>query len=248
MAKTIIIVEDNNDKFTFEAIIRHMRLSDNLLVRDAPYPDIDWEVVSAEKNAEQPTRLIAVFEGLRNDIRNETYDKIAIIQDIDNNSKENRLLLVNTAFEAAYPAEYQEITDTNILVPFSFIEDVEGVEERLTVHVACHFVGLTKNGIKQGEIEDILKAVKAQPSPLADCIDEHLPECMKVSAEELRDKDLVKGWINNYQRYNTLQKKERNEKATKWENVMGKRADIFDFNRDEVADLKELKDFLLIMI
>ena len=99
----------------------------------------------------------------------------------------------------------------------------------------------------QGEIEDILKAVKAQPSPLADCIDEHLPECMKVSEEELSDKDLVKLWINNYQRYDTLQKKKRNYKATQWENVMAKRAIIFDSNRDEVTDLKELKDFLLMM-
>ena len=246
MAKTIIIVEDNNDKYTFEAIIRHIHLSDNLLVQDTP--DIDWEFVSAEKNAEEPTALIAALRGLQNDIFKEKYDKIAIVQDIDFNSKENRLLLVNTAFQTAYPVEYQEITDTNTLVPFSFIQDDAGMEEPLTVLVACHFVGLTKNGIKQGEIEDILKAVKAQPSPLADCIDEHLPECMKVSEEKLRDKDLVKQWINNYQRYDTLQKKKRNYKATQWENVMAKRADIFDFNRDEVTDLKELKDFLLMMI
>lgn len=244
MAKTIIIVEDNNDKYTFEAIIRHMQLSDDLSVQDTP--DIDWEFVSAEKNADEPTALIAGLRSLKNDIFNEKYDKIAIIQDIDNNSKENRLRLVNNAFKVAYPSEYQEITDTNILVPFNFIQDSDDVE--ITVQVACHFVGLTTDEIKKGEIEDILKAIKTQPSPLADCIDEHLPKCMQVSEEELRDKDLVKLWINHYQRYDTLPKKKRNFRATTWENVMTKRAFLFDFNRDEITDLRELKFFLKMMI
>jgi hypothetical protein len=100
----------------------------------------------------------------------------------------------------------------------------------------------------KGEIEDLLKAIKSFPSPLADCIDSKLPQCLQENLiEDLRDKDLIKLWINNYQRYDTLAKDKRTAKFTKWENVMKDRSDIFDFGKDSVPELVKLKEYLLMV-
>ena len=120
-----------------------------------------------------------------------------------------------------------------------------GTPEEIEVKVACFFVGLNGNG----EIEDLLKAIKSQSSPLADCIHENLPHCLEVHGiTDVNDKELVKLWLNNYQRYDSLAKKERTASNTKWESVMMKRGTkLFDFSKDEVPELHALKVFLRMM-
>ena len=95
-------------------------------------------------------------------------------------------------------------------------------------------------------LEDILKAIKDKPSPIADCIDNHLPNCLEMTDVELREKDLVKLWFNHYQRYDTLPKKYRKNPYTKTDYIMENRTDIFDFDKD-VPELNELKSFLQMM-
>ena len=96
MARTLIIVEDDSDKYTFEAIIRHINLQDNLSVTDTP--DIEWKRISDESNPEQPTALIKGLKNLLNDISNEKYDKIGIIRDMDTNTKEDQVQRINHDF------------------------------------------------------------------------------------------------------------------------------------------------------
>lgn len=72
--------------------------------------------------------------------------------------------------------------------------------------------------------------------------------CFEKLKKALKDKDLVKLWINHYQRYDTLARKNRKDAFTKWENVMKHRSDIFDFSKDEIIELKQLKDFLTMFL
>jgi hypothetical protein len=77
MAKTLIIVEDESDKFTFEAIIRHINLQNDLEVEFTP--DIDWKYITAESNPKKPTALIKELKSLGNDISKEKYGYICSI-------------------------------------------------------------------------------------------------------------------------------------------------------------------------
>ncbi len=249
MARSHIIVEAEGDKFTFEAIIRHIKLQDKLSVNAIPsiLTDIEWSLISKEKD--YPRSLIKGLKDLISDITSNKYDKIAIIRDLDLDSKQDMLTVVNKALSEAY-AHYniKEIDDVNKLVPFTFSQ--YDTEEPVTVQFACYFVHqVNDKGMAKGEMEDILKAIKAKPSPIADCVDKHLPECLNINNEdELREKDLVKLWINNYQRYDTLSRKilknHSQQATTKY--IMENRPEIYDFDKD-LPEFNELKAFLKMM-
>lgn len=240
MAKSKIIVEDNNDKYTYQAIIDYIKLQATLSVIEV---EIDWEISSAESNPEKPTGLVKTFKSLLNDIRSGSIERIGVIWDIDTDANQ-KLKTVLTAFNLAFGSDViiNLFTKPN---EFGSIIFDSGKPEEIEIQIACHFVGI--NG--SGEIEDVLKAIKLQASPLADCIDTNLPHCLKANGiTDVNDKELVKLWINNYQRYDNLTKKDRTVANTKWENVMIKRGvQLFDFSRDEVPELKELKAFLEMM-
>ncbi len=247
MAKSFIIVEHDSDKFTFEAIIRHIHAEQEIEVESAENEDIDWYFRSAEANIEQPTGLKESISDIFTEITKGNCEKIGIIWDLDTFSIEQRIQQINNAISlAAQEAQneiertvtwVQNITEINQFCPLI----VDGIETQ----VACHFVGLNE----MGEIEDVLKAIKSRSSELADCVDKHLPTCLDLQGEKaLKDKDLVKLWINHYQRYDTLEKKNRKDAFTKWENVMKHRSEIFDFGKDEIIELKQLKDFLTMFL
>jgi hypothetical protein len=240
MAKAKIIVEDKNDKHTYQAIINHIKLQGDLSVSEV---EIGWEVSSAENNPKKPTGLIRTLKSLLNDIRSGSIERIGIVWDIDAYA-EQKLKTVSTAVSEAFGAD---VIVNLFSKPNEFGSVVfdSGTPEEIEVKVACYFVGV--NG--KGEIEDLLKAIKSQPSPLADCIDEHLPQCLKSHGiTDVNDKELVKLWINNYQRYDHLTKKDRSATNTAWENVMLKRGEqLFDFGKDAVPELIQLKDFLKMM-
>lgn len=247
MAKKFIIVEHDSDKFTFEAIIRHIHAEQEIEVESAENEDIDWYIRSAEANIQQPTGLKESILDIFTEITKGNCEKIGIIWDLDTFSIEQRIQQINNAISlAAQEAQNemgitvtwaQNITAINQFCPL--------IVDSIEIQVACHFVHLDGSG----EIENILKAIKSQPSPLADCVDSKLPECLDLQGEKaLKDKDLVKLWINHYQRYDTLARKNRKDAFTKWENVMKHRSDIFDFAKDEIIELKQLKDFLTLFL
>jgi hypothetical protein len=236
MPKTLIIIEDDSDKHVFEAIIRHIKLQNSLSVIDTP-TNTDWKAVADESNVDQPTALIRALKNLLNDISKEKYDKVGIIRDLDDKAKQEKLSLINNALQEAYPNQSQKLSDTNELVPFTFEQNPTGT--LLTVHFACHFVSYDG----RGEIEDLLKAIKTKPSPIADCVDKHLPECLQMTEEELREKDLVKLWFNHYQRFDTLPENQRKSPYTTMGHIMTQRTDLFDFDRN-IEELNELKQFL----
>lgn len=247
MGKSFIIAEHDNDKFTFEAILRYMQMQATIDVKSSEIADIEWFIRSAESNIDVPNGLKETFISLFGDIQNGNCGRIGIIWDLDNLTNAERISQMNNAIDLAI-SEYIKIkTEISIVLQAQITavnQFVDLIVDGIEIKIACYFV----NYKGRGEIEDILKAIKAQPSPLADCVDSKLPECLALNAEkELRDKDLVKLWINNYIRYDTLPKKDRKDVFTKWENVMLKRSDIFDFSKDEVIELKLLKYFLIML-
>lgn len=127
MANSLIIVEDNNDQYTFEAIIRHFGLTDELSVNPKPKTDeeptpklINFQSIPKENNLSKPTALVRELKALKNDFSKEKYDKVGIIRDMDNSIEADMLLLINNALKEAYPFEYQELTSCNTSVPFEF--------------------------------------------------------------------------------------------------------------------------------
>lgn len=243
MAKTIIIVENNNDKFTFEAIITFMTLQNILFVGSSEPVDIEWRQLSAESNPLQPNGLIKTLRSLLNDFTKKNgYQQVGIIWDIDVMSIAERVSMIQLAIESAYPQA--KINHFNTINEFGIIVFDYDTPSQIDIKIACHFIGLNN----KGEIEDLLKAIKSKPSPLADCVNDKLPDCLKeLNVDDLRDKDLVKLWMNNYQRYDTLSKEKRTAQFTKWENVMKHRNDIFDFGIDSIPELVKLKEFLKMM-
>lgn len=240
MGRTKLFVEDANDKHTFEAIIQHLSFHDKLDVTE-----IDWETRPAEANPDKPTGLINAFKSLALKIEKnneDNFDKIGVIWDWDVMLESDRLKMINRAIREGFSTA--EVTEIESVGQFGEIIFNKGKRRELSIKVSCHFVGL--NG--KGEIEDLLKAIASKPAPLADCINKHLPDCLKEQKiEDLRDKDLVKLWINNYQRFDTLAKDKRTAHYTSWENMMKKRSDIFNFDAD-VAEMRALKDFLTKMV
>jgi hypothetical protein len=248
MKKKYLIVESSNDEAVFKALVKHINQTDKIEVGNADLEQIEFEIKSA--NEEQDSK--ALKEALKSiipKIIKGHYDKIGIIWDMDefqqdkkypqtNDRIQYRISQMNNAIQSAikelplYSVVFENaITTTNQFVNL-IVQEVKAT-------IGCYFVHYQG----KGELEDLLKVIKSKPSPIADCVDNKLPECLKLHNEKaLRSKDLVKLWVNNYQRYDTLPKSDRNDKNTTWEGMM--KRNIFDFSKDEVVELKELKDFL----
>ena len=240
MAKSILIVEDESDKCIFEAIIRHIKKEDSLEVFPEQNTEIEYVIKSDESNVEKPSGLIDALNNLTEGFSKQHITRVGIIRDIDFNTLESRILLVNNAIRSAYKIIYGELKNVNQLTTIQLID--KDTQREYKIDFACHFVSL--NG--SGEIEDILKSIKCKPSPIADCVDEHLPNCLIASNQELKDKDLVKLWLNHYQRYDTLPKNKRKSPFTEMTHIMKNRTEIFDFDNN-LKELLELKSFLRMM-
>ena len=241
MAKSLIIVENENDRYTFEAIVGHMALHEKLEVGHT-----EWETQPADPNPLKPTgltnRLKSSYRAFKNN-SDQRIDRVGIIWDLDNFSATDRIKMVKRAIQQAYPEAFLSLFDA--VNTFGSIVFDAGKNTEFEVKIACHFVGI--HG--KGEIEDVLKAIKNQASPLADCIDSILPNCLeKNGLPDISDKELGKLWINHYQRYDTLAKKDRNNANTAWKNVMSHRSSIFDFERNDIPELVDLKAFLRMMV
>jgi hypothetical protein len=240
MKKKFVIVEHDSDKFTFEAILKHIN-ANNTEVNSA---ELWYEPRSADNDLDKPTGLKESIISAFKEIKKGKCDKIAVIWDLDTLGVDYRVTQCENAFNLAVD-EYTTIHSTDTIISKDTIEQV-GIFYNLKfdeqdIQIGCYFV----NYKGEGEIEDLLKAIKVQGSPIADCVDKLLPECLKINDEkELREKDLVKLWINHYQRYDTLKKKDRNEANTKTENVMLYRTDLYDFDNETVEEFKALKTFL----
>ena len=176
------------------------------------------------------TKLITTLKALDADLQKRDIEKIGIIIDIDNDSEQERLELVNKCIKQVFESE-------TLLSTKQFI-DISG-DNGTNAKLACYF---TNVGGK-GELETLLKAIKAKDSPYADCLDSW-KTCIESLGKKINQKDFDKFWISNYIRYDTCSKQDQKQAERKcsmhrFDYVMEHKKDIWDWNNSALDDLKE---------
>ena len=176
------------------------------------------------------TKLITTLKALDADLQKRDIEKIGIIIDIDNDSEQERLELVNKCIKQVFESE-------TLLSTKQFI-DISG-DNGTNAKLACYF---TNVGGK-GELETLLKAIKAKDSPYADCLDSW-KTCIESLGKKINQKDFDKFWISNYIRYDTCSNQEQKQAGRKcsmsgFDYVMEHKKDIWDWDNPTLDDLKE---------
>jgi len=93
----------------------------------------------------------------------------------------------------------------------------------------------------KGELETVLRKIKSNPSPIADCLEEW-QKCLVQ--KKLSQKDFDKLWIQIYQRYDCCSSKEKKQANRKCNNEVSlKEKQIYNFNAT-IPELDRLKSFL----
>jgi hypothetical protein len=113
-------------------------------------------------------------------------------------------------------------------------------ERGTTSKLACYFTNVRG----KGELETLLKAIKARESPYADCLDSWRSCIEEKEGKKIKQKDFDKFWISNYIRYDTCSKQDQKQVEKKcsmhgFEYVMEHKKDIWDWDNPALDDLKE---------
>ena len=176
------------------------------------------------------TELIKALKALEALIDKNNIEKIGIIIDIDNYSEQERLKFVDRCIKPVFEAESLSSTKQFI--------DICG-DNGTKAQLACYF---TNVGGK-GELETLLKAIKARESPHADCLDSW-KTCIESQKQQIDRKDFDKFWVSIYLRYDTCSNQEQTQAGSKcsmsgFEYVMEHKKDIWDLDHPALDDLKE---------
>ncbi|MEG4201300.1 DUF3226 domain-containing protein [Microcoleus sp. Pol12A5] len=218
----IVIVESKNDAIFMKAMVEKL----NCDIEIEPPIYIDYE--SLEGLSE--TKLINTLKALEADIQKRDIEKIGIIIDIDNYSEAERLEFVNECIQQVFESETLSSTKQFI--------DIFG-DNGTKAQLACYFTNV--EGI--GELETLLKAIKARESPHADCLNSW-QTCIESQGKQIDRKGFDKFWVSIYLRYDTCSDKEEKQAGRKcsmsgFDYVMERKNDIWDWNNPALDDLKE---------
>ena len=218
----IVIVESKNDAIFMKAMVEF--LSCDIQIEPPIY--IDYECLEGLSE----TKLITTLKALEADLQKRDIEKIGIIIDIDTDSEQERLELVNKCIKQVFESETLSSTKQFI--------DICG-DNGTKAKLACYF---TNVGGK-GELETLLKAIKAEDSPYADCLDSW-KTCIESLGKKINQKDFDKFWISNYIRYDTCSKQDQKQAERKcsmhrFDYVMEHKKDIWDWKNSALDDLKE---------
>ncbi|MEG3984170.1 hypothetical protein QUA08_25745, partial [Microcoleus sp. T3B2] len=184
----IVIVESKNDKIFMQAMVE--KLNCDIQVASPIYID-DYQ--SLEGLSE--TELIKALKNSIRKIDRKDIEKIGIIIDIDNCSEQERLKFVDRCIKQVFEAESLSSTKQ-----FIDICTDHGTNAKL----ACYFT----NFEGKGELETLLKGIKARESFHADCLDSW-KTCIENQGKEIDRKGFDKFWVSIYLRYDTCSKKEQ---------------------------------------
>jgi len=221
----IVIVESKNDRIFMQAMVE--KLNCDLQVA-SPISIDDYKSLDGLDE----TKLISALKNLKAEIPKKGVKKIGIIIDIDNYSEQERLGLVNNCIKNGLGTETETLSSTKQFI------DISG-DNGTKAKLACYFTNVGG----QGELETLLKAIKARESPHADCLDSWR-DCLKKKGKEIKQKDFDKFWIDNYIRFDTCEKQEQKQAGRKcsmheFDYVMKHKKDIWDWNNPALDDLKE---------
>ena len=219
----IVIVESKNDKIFMQAMVE--KLNCDIQVDPPIYID-DYK--SLEGLSE--TELIKAFKNLIRKIDRKDIEKIGIIIDIDNYSEQERLEFVDRCIKQVFEAESLSSTK-------QFIDIC--TEHGTNAKLACYFT----NFEGKGELETLLKAIKARESPHADCLDSW-KTCIESQGKQINQKGFDKFWVSIYLRYDTCSDNEQQQAGRKctmsgFDYVMEHKKDIWNWDNPALDDLKE---------
>ena len=219
----IIIVESKNDAIFMQAMVE--KLNCKIQVEKPIYID-DYERLEGLSE----TKLITTLKALEADLQKRDIEKIGIIIDIDNSSEAKRLEFVNECIQQVF--ESVTLSSTKQFI------DICG-DNGTNAKLACYFT----NFEGKGELETLLKEIKARESPHADCLDSW-KTCIENQGKDISDKDFDKFWVSIYLRYDTCSDKEQQQAGRKctmsgFDYVMKHKKDIWDWDNPALDDLKE---------
>jgi hypothetical protein len=220
----IVIVESKNDAIFMQAMVE--KLNCDIQVEKPIYID-DYERLEGLSE----TKLVTTLKALEADLQKRDIEKIGIIIDIDNYSEAKRLEFVNECIQQVFASETLSSTKQFI--------DICG-DNGTKAQLACYF---TNVGGK-GELETLLKAIKARESPHADCLDSWRSCIKEKEGKEIKQKDFDKFWVSIYLRYDTCSIQEQKQGGRKcsmsgFDYVMEHKKDIWDWDNPALEDLKE---------
>lgn len=227
----IIIVEGKNDSIFFEALIRHMNLTGVFVDVPVFIDEESFEILGgSDPNPEKPTALITKLKEIKTEILKKDIRKIGVVLDLDHQSEEEKLYMVNNAIKLAFP----ESLSINPIK--SVASSGKVTTKELEIKISCYFTNLGG----RGELETLLKYIASQPSEYADCL-ESWRECLKRRGKNITDKAYDKFWISNYIRFDTCTEMEMRRATnycsmTKFDYVMQK--GIFNLNAPELDGIR----------
>lgn len=221
----LLIVESKNDKLFLEKLIEIMNL-DHLKI-DEPICIDEYECLSGLDEK----KLIAALESLSNSLPKRDIKKVGIIIDQDNYRQAERLNFVDKCVDNVFNKSYtiDDITD---------LIDITTKDTNIHLKIGCYFTNVHQTG----ELETVLKSIKTQPSPYADCL-ETWRSCIKNNQQDISDKDFDKFWFSIYLRYDTCSAKESKQAGRKcsmsaFDYVLNTKSHILDFESSILDDLK----------
>lgn len=219
----IVIVESKNDAIFMKAMVDFINC--DIQIEEPIFID-DYESLEGLNE----TKLITTLKALDADLQKRDIEKIGIIIDIDNDSEQERLELVNKCIKQVFESE-------TLLSTKQFI-DICG-DNGTKAKLACYFTNVEG----RGELETLLKAIKAKDSPYADCLDSW-KTCLENQGKKINQKEFDKFWISNYIRFDTCSKQEQKQAGRKcsmseFDYVMEHKKDIWDWDNSALDDLKD---------
>ncbi|MEG4804773.1 hypothetical protein QUB63_29315 [Microcoleus sp. ARI1-B5] len=221
----IVIVESKNDRIFMQAMVE--KLNCDLQVASPIYID-DYKSLDGLDE----TKLISALKNLKAEIPKKGVKKIGIIIDIDNYSEQERLGLVNNCIKNGLGTESETLSSTKQFI------DIGG-DNGTKAKLACYFTNVEG----KGELETLLKAIKARESPHADCLNSW-KTCIESQGQEIDRKDFDKFWVSIYLRYDTCSNQEQTQAGKKcsmsgFDYVMEHKKDIWNWDNPALDDLKE---------
>lgn len=176
----------------------------------------------------------------------EPVDKIAIIRDWDDLSKNERVTRVNSAINNSGLILTNKVSITQQKP--ATVKIKQGKRSQ-NVEFSCFFIGVKDpTGLEKGETDDLLKLIASKPSPVANCAFECLEKCLrdKNIKPTFLKKYLSKLWIYNYLRFDDPSKdmsaKIKNYRFT-IKDIYNKFNDLFDLE-SKSGELQKLIKYI----
>ena len=207
----ILIVESENDQYFIQGLVNSLNNTDTTVccIDDFKHSSLD------------PIKLKTQIGSA---LTQNGVSKIGVMLDLDENTFEDRIKLVNEALDAALKENFD--VDVKILKSIERTNEFIDIykDELITVKFACYFTNIDG----QGELETLLKEIKTRDSVFADCLLEGWQTCLTQKGKkivgrgergDITHKEILKLWVDFYKRFDTLKKGDRNKDTTDWKNI-----------------------------